>query len=93
MSPEERILRGNEANSLLDNKILKGAFESINAGLDDAINSAKTTDPIECADVVRAKQLLSALRQTIERYAVDGKVAIRELELNQSSPVRRMIQR
>lgn len=91
MTPEERVLRGNEAKSLLDNKILKGAFEDINGRLDDAINSAKTTDPIECADVVRAKQLLFALKQTIERYATDGKVALKELELNQSSKIKRFV--
>ena len=93
MTPEERALRGNEANNLLDNKILKSAFEDINLHLDDAIAGAKTTDSIECADVVRAKQLMIALKRTIERYATDGKVALKELELNRASPVRRFIQR
>lgn len=88
---EDRVLRGNEAQALLDNKILKDAFSDINNHLDEAINKAKTTDGVECADVVRAKQILFAVRKTIERYVDDGKVALKELDLQRSSPVRRII--
>lgn len=77
---EDKIVKGNDAQHLLDNPILKEAFKTIEGHLEDRALSTKTTDIKECQDVIRAKQILTGIQKAIYTFIEDGK--FKQAELN-----------
>ena len=77
---EDQIIKGNDAQHLLDNPILKEAFEIIESHLEDRALSTKTTDIKECQDVIRAMQILTGVKKAIYSFVEEGK--FKQAELN-----------
>lgn len=79
MTDEEKILRGQEAQQLLNNPLLREAFEKIRERLEERRLHAKPTELELCADAIRVEQLLRALEREIRNYVDTGKMADFEL--------------
>ena len=77
---EDKIIKGNDAQHLLDNKILKEAFSQIKDHLEDKALSVLTTDVKQCQDVVRAKQILASVERAIYSFIQDGKFEKAQLD-------------
>lgn len=86
-----RVNASAEAKRLLDEPLLKQAFEQIKDGLNDKELSTKVTDIALLQDVVRCKQLLEGVERCLYRTIEDGKMAEKELEL--AKPKLKMFQR
>lgn len=86
MSLENDRIEGQDAAALLENKVLKKAFEQLEDHLDKRELSLNTaTNPGHAADIIRCKQLLSGIKREIYNIVQNGKVAeIQLTELNKS---------
>ena len=76
---EDQIIKGNDAQHLLDNPILKEAFDLLHESIDDRLTSITTTDVKECQDVIRTKQLLLGIEKAIYTFIETGKYKKAEL--------------
>lgn len=81
MTPEERRFRGQDAKSLLDNKLYKESFEQVADYLEAQAMACDPDNKDKAARIVIAKQLLRGLRREIERVIEDGEVA--EIQLSE----------
>ena len=75
MTDEQIKIRGIEAKQLLNNRLFKEAFESVETYL---LNQAKSADPDnkdKLQRIVIAMQIHEALKREIERIVDDGVVA------------------
>jgi hypothetical protein len=83
MSPETRRIRGADARQLLDNKLLKEAFESVAKYVDDQAMTCSPDDAVRAQRIIISKQLLAAIKREITRVIEDGelaKIEISEIE-------------
>lgn len=76
---EEQRLKGEAAQHLANNPILKEAFQSIRTRLEERRMSAKPTELELCADAIRVEQLLKAVEREINNFIATGKMADIEL--------------
>lgn len=75
----DQIIKGNDAAQLLNNPILKEAFETVREHINERSESIKTTDIKECQDAIRSRQILTAIERAIYSFVEDGKFAQAEL--------------
>ncbi len=71
----EEIRRGEEAQRLLDEPILKEAFTAVETALIDAIKRVDVGAHESQRDLIVSLQLLAKVRGYIEQVAVTGKMA------------------
>ena len=83
MTDEQRAIRGNQARDLLDNPLLKDAFEAVDRYLDNQALACNPDDRDQAQRVILSKQIFQALRREIVRIVEDGQIAtvrLREVE-------------
>lgn len=80
MRLEEERIKGEAAQQLLSNPILKDAFVEIRKRLEERRLNAKPTELEMCADAIRVEQLLTALERQIRAFVETGKMADFELQ-------------
>ena len=73
------VVKGNDAKHLLDNPILKEAFDQVAEHLEERMLSIKSVDVRDCQDIVRTTQILTALERAIYSFIENGKFAQAEL--------------
>ena len=71
----DEIRRGEEAQRLLDEPILKEAFEAVEAALIDGIKRVDVGSADAQRDLVVSLQLLGKVKRYIEQVATTGKMA------------------
>ena len=91
MTPEARRIRAADAQHLLDNKLFKEAFSSVEQYLIDKAHSTDTNDRERTANVVNCMQLLQAVKREIIRVVEDGEVAKIEIEQTEKRKLLRFI--
>jgi hypothetical protein len=72
---EKEVIRGAEAERLLDSEILKEAFEKTRQGIIDAMQQAPMGDEKTHNRLVIALQLLNQIEKQIKDVATTGKLA------------------
>lgn len=86
MSLDNDRIAGQDAQALLDNPVLKKAFDQLEEHLNKrelSLNTAK--NPGDAADIIRCKQLLQGVKREIYNIVQTGQVAEIQLkELNKS---------
>lgn len=83
LDTDQRIIIGNEARQLLENKHFVDAFESVDYYLNQVALSCDPDNKDKASRIVISKQLLAAIKREIERKVEDGEMAnieISELE-------------
>lgn len=89
MSLEQDIIRGADAQALLENPVLKQAFERVEQYVDDQAYSCDPNDKERAAHIITAKQLVRAVQREIMRVVEDGEVAkIQIAEIEKRSRMR-----
>lgn len=92
MTPEAKRIRGEDARNLLENKLLKGAFSSVDEYLNNAALSCSPDDKDKAQRIILSKQLLAAIQREIRKVVDDGEIAkIQIAELEQRKGLRRFI--
>lgn len=66
--------KAKDALALLDNPVLRDAFEALRDRLDARALQVKATDIAEAQDVIRCKQLLAGIERELKRFIADGKI-------------------
>lgn len=79
-SLETRRWEGHDAKALLDNPILKSAFEGVAEYLEQQALSCNPDDKEKTARIICAKQILAGIKREIVRYVEDGGVAEVQLQ-------------
>lgn len=78
---EQEALRGRDAKALLDNPVLKNAFERLEAELRNRELKCNTvTSPESAADIIRCKQLLDGIKREFTKLIKNGEVAEIQLQ-------------
>lgn len=91
-TPEQRLVIGNEARQLLENKHFREAFDAVEKHLIDKGKATDTTKPGLSENVLISLQLLEALKREIVRKVEDGEMASIEIaELEKRSALRRFV--
>ena len=80
MKHEDEIRRAAEAEALLDNKVLKAAFDNTESQLLAQMRSAGFHDEKKHHHLVLALQVLGAIRRNIEVTIETGQMAKLELD-------------
>jgi hypothetical protein len=81
--PEITSLLGDDASRVLNNPAWKRAWERMHQHIEDRELACKTTDAAEAADIIRCKQLLTALGREFTRIISEGeaaKIKLKEIE-------------
>lgn len=92
MTPEDRRIRGADAQALLNNKLFKEAFEAVDGYIEAQALSCKPDDKDMAQRLILSKQLLRAIEREIRRQVEDGAVAeVQIQEINQRRGLRRFI--
>lgn len=87
MSPEEELRKAAEAQRWLDDKLFMAARADVYAQLQASRRAAKTTDGVQCADLVRLEQIADRFFGYFEQLAQTGKFA--QLDLDRAERQRR----
>lgn len=80
MTPEQKVKRGHDAQTLLSNELFREAWATLDAEL---IRHWGATDPMQAEIRERYYHQLTGLRAVkakLERYVADGTVAAQEIE-------------
>lgn len=83
MTPEQTRFIAEDAKQLLDNKMLKEAFEAVSSYIDQQALSCEPDNKDRAQRIVLSKQLLAGIKREIYRHVESGQVAniqIAELE-------------
>ena len=75
MSPEDELRKAREAARFMEDPIFKAAREDIYAQLVAARRAAVTTNPAQCADLVRLEQIADKFFSYFQQIADTGKFA------------------
>lgn len=89
---EHARIKGNDAQALLNNSLLRAAFDAVDAKLESYILTCDPDDKDRAQRVVLGKQIFKGIRREIERIVEDGQVAdfqISELEKQKKSIFKR----
>lgn len=84
MTLEEERIRGIDAKALLDNRLLKEAFEKVGEHLEAKAMACDPNDEKRAANIITAKQILKGIKREIERVIEDGEVA--EIRIDEMEP-------
>lgn len=91
MTPEQRRIRGADAQALLDNPLLRDAFAAVAEHLEQQALSCDPDNAEKARRVVMAKQILRGIEREIRRVVEDGAVA--EVQLAEIEQKRRLFRR
>lgn len=91
MTPEQRRIRGADAQALLDNPMLRDAFAAVAEHLEQQAQSCDQDNAEKARRIIIAKQILSGIKREIERVVKDGEVA--QIELSEIEQRRRLFRR
>ena len=83
MTPEQARFTAEDAKQLLDNKMLREAFDAVSGYIDQQALSCEPDNKDRAQRIVLSKQLLAGIRREIYRHVENGQVAniqIAELE-------------
>lgn len=80
-TPQDRIIRAADAKALLDNRLLKDAFQAVADGIDSLAMTCDPDNKDKAARIIISKQLLAAIKREITRQIEDGTVA--EIQLKE----------
>lgn len=83
MTPEQTRFIAEDAKQLLENKMLKDAFDAVSLYIDQQALSCEPDNKERAQRIVISKQLLAGIRREIYRHVENGQVAnvqIAELE-------------
>lgn len=69
---DDPVVRGREAKLLLDNPLLKEAFEAVRADLIRQMESVAISDTTTQHELVLSIQLLNATKNRLHRFIRDG---------------------
>ena len=75
MELKAQTYRAEDAKAVLNNPAWKMAWEALNAHMDQKLSLCDTVNREKAADVVRCKQLLSAIEREFHRIIESGQVA------------------
>lgn len=75
MDLEQERIRGNDAQSLLNNKLLKEAFDRVGHYIEQKALSLDPNDKEKAVNVIISKQILAGVKREIERVIEDGEMA------------------
>lgn len=78
-TPEQAAFRGRDAKRLLDDPLLKAAFEAVGKRLEDAALACDRKDAEQALSLCISKQLLAGIQREIYRFIETGKLAEQEL--------------
>lgn len=81
MSPEQELQRAREAARLLEDPLFKAAKDDVYGQLSAARRAALTTNPAQCADLVRFEQIADKFFGYFQQIAQTGQFA--QLHLNE----------
>ena len=77
---EDTVIKACNAASILNNPMLKAAFQAVRDQLELKALAVSATDTECVKDIIRCKQLLAGVERVIFRLIQDGKVAQKELD-------------
>jgi hypothetical protein len=80
MSLDEQIRRGHEAERLMNEPLLKEAFERVEAGVVDAMKRCKLGDHNTQHELVLMLQLTNKVKSIVQEHIQTGKLAKLEKE-------------
>ena len=87
MSLEQDQFRAEDAKQLLENKMLKDAFDAVSGYIDQQALACEADNKDRAQRIVISKQLLAGIRREIYRHVEEGQVAnIRIAELEKKKP-------
>lgn len=75
MTPQDRMIKAADAKSLLDNKLLRDAFQAVSDGIDSLAMTCDPDNKEKAARIIISKQLLAAVKRELTRKIEDGAVA------------------
>jgi len=87
MSPEEEIIRSNEAERLMNEPMVKEALEKIEAGLLDSMKRCPLGDIETQHRLVLTLQLLGNFKGHFQEAMTTGKLARQQITNLQSDPL------
>lgn len=79
MDRDEEILRGAEAQRLLENRLLIEAFEKVESGIVSAMQRSAMGDEKTHNRLVISLQLLAQVKRSLEDVASTGKMAAMQM--------------
>lgn len=79
-SMEQRRFEGHDAQALIDNPILRAAFDGVSESLEQQALSCNPDDKDKTARIICAKQILAGIKREIVRFIEDGGVAEIQLQ-------------
>lgn len=87
MSLEQDQFRAEDAKQLLENKMLKDAFDAVSGYIDQQALACEADNKDRAQRIVISKQLLAGIRREIYRHIESGQVAsIRIAGLEKKKP-------
>lgn len=87
MTPEDRVLRGNEARFILEHEVFRDAFSMIESSILSQMREVKPRDREMHSELIRRYQTLQAVKRVLVQTMETGKLADRELKVK-ASPLR-----
>ena len=78
MTPGERVARANRAAEILGEDLLGGVFRDVREALVERLEATAIGDTSTQHEIALTLQCLKQLRQHLETYVTDGKLALRE---------------
>jgi hypothetical protein len=89
MTPEDRVLRGNEARFILEHEVFRDAFSMIESSILSQMREVKPRDREMHSELIRRYQTLQAVKRALVQTLETGKLAERELQ--HKSPLLRAV--
>jgi hypothetical protein len=80
MTPEERVLRGNEARYILDHEVFRDAFKQIEDSIISQMREVKPRDKEMHTELIRRYQTLQAFKRAFVQTMETGKLADKEIK-------------
>jgi hypothetical protein len=80
MTPGDRVARANRAREILDENTLSSAFSAVRSALVDRLEATAIGDTSTQHEIALTLQCLKQVKQHLESYITDGKLAEREVE-------------
>lgn len=90
---EQQRIRGEDAKALLENRLLKDAFERVGSYIEQKALSCDAGDKDRAALILTSKQILAGIKREIERVVEDGEIAKIQIDQLEKRSILRRIAR